>query len=113
AVLQGNEPDIAWGLRKGARGIVPVCANYAPNLYADICRAAAEKDDDRVDELQEEILAVRETLLLGDKNWIAGAMYGISTLGIGSGRVLRPIQDVPEVEKQKIGAMTRSRTTAS
>ena len=33
-VLQGNESDIAWGLSMGARGLVPVCANYAPSLFA-------------------------------------------------------------------------------
>jgi len=113
AVLQGNEPDIAWGLRKGARGIVPVCANYAPSLYAAMCQAAAEKNDERMDALQEEILAIRETLLLGDKNWVAGAMFGISTLGIGTGAVLRPIQEVAEAEQRKIEAMTRSRAASA
>jgi hypothetical protein len=48
-------------------------------------------------------------LLLGDKNWVAGAMFGVSTLGIGSGAVLHPIQKVSEAEQQKIQAMTRSR----
>lgn len=113
AVLQGNEPDIAWGLRKGARGIVPVCANYAPSVYAAMCQAAAEKDDERMDALQEEISAIRETLLLGDKNWVAGAMFGVSTLGIGSGAVLRPIQGVAEAEQRKIEAMTRSRVASA
>jgi len=113
AVLQGNEPDIAWGLRKGARGIVPVCANYAPSVYAAMCQAAAQKDDERMDALQEEISAIRETLLLGDKNWVAGAMFGVSTLGIGSGAVLRPIQGVAEAEQRKIEAMTRSRAASA
>ena len=109
AVLQGNEPDIAWGLKQGARGIVPVCANYAPSLYADMCHAAAEKNEEKMDALQQEIMAVRETLLLGDKNWIAGAMFGVSTLGIGSGAVLSPIQKVNEAEQLKIQTMTQSR----
>ena len=113
AVLQGNEPDIAWGLRKGASGIVPVCANYAPGVYAAICKAAAQKDNERMDALQEEISAIRETLLLGDKNWVAGAMFGVSTLGIGSGAVLRPIQGVVEAEQRKIEAMTRSRAASA
>jgi len=112
AVLQGNEPDIAWGLRKGAHGIVPVCANYAPSLYAAMCQAATKKDDERMDALQEEISAIRETLLLGDKNWVAGAMFGISTLGIGSGAVLCPIQELAEAEQRKIEAMTRSRAAS-
>ena len=113
AVLQGNEPDIAWGLRKGARGIVPVCANYAPGVYAAMCKAAAQKDDEQLDTLQEEISTIRETLLLGDKSWVAGAMFGISTLGIGTGAVLSPIQEVVEAEQRKIEAMTRSRATSA
>ncbi|MHC4214915.1 MAG: dihydrodipicolinate synthase family protein [Planctomycetota bacterium] len=112
AVLQGNEPDIAWGLRQGAHGIVPVCANYAPSLYADMCHAAAENDNEKMDALQQQIMAVRETLLLGDKNWIAGAVFGVSTLGIGSGDVLPPIQKVNEIEQQKILAMTDSRAAS-
>jgi 4-hydroxy-tetrahydrodipicolinate synthase len=112
AVLQGNEPDIAWGLRQGACGIVPVCSNYAPSLYAAMCHAAAEKDDETMDALQQEIMSVRETLLLGDKNWIAGAMFGVSTLGIGSGAVLSPIPKAGEAEQRKIQAMTDSRTAS-
>ncbi|MHC4130896.1 MAG: dihydrodipicolinate synthase family protein [Planctomycetota bacterium] len=96
----------------GARGIVPVCANYAPNLYVKMYQASAEKDDERMDDLQQQIMAVRETLLLGDKNWVAGAMFGVSTLGIGSGTVLRPIQKVSEAEQQKIQAMTESRAAS-
>jgi hypothetical protein len=66
-----------------------------------------------MDALQEEISAIRETLLLGDKNWVAGAMFGVSTLGIGSGAVLRPIQNVGKAEQQKIEAMTRSRAASA
>ena len=32
SLLQGNEPDIEWGLNLGAGGIVPVCANYDINV---------------------------------------------------------------------------------
>ena len=113
AVLQGSEPDISWGLRKGARGIVPVCANYAPSLFTEVYQAAAQKDDERLNTLQEEISTIRETLLLGDKSWVAGAMFGISTLGIGTGAVLSPIQEVVEAEQRKIEAMTRSRATSA
>jgi hypothetical protein len=65
-----------------------------------------------MDALQQQIMAVRETLLLGDKNWVAGAMYGISTLGIGSGAMLHPIQKVSEAEQRKIQAMTQSRAAS-
>ena len=107
-ILQGHEPDIAWGLSVGAKGMVPVCANYAPSLFAAAWRASRAGDETRLAELQKRIMAVRETLLLGDKSWLAGAMYGVHTLGIGRGKVLRPIQELSNEQKREIEALTES-----
>jgi len=108
AVLQGYEPDIAWGLSLGANGMVPVCANCVPNLFAATWCAGQAGDKSRLAELQERIDAVRETLLMGDKNWLAGAMYGVHTLGIGHGKVPRPIQELTDDQKKEIEALTES-----
>jgi 4-hydroxy-tetrahydrodipicolinate synthase len=107
-ILQGNEPDIAWGLSVGAKGMVPVCANYAPSLFAAAWRANQAGDETRLAELQERIMAVRETLLMGDKSWLAGAMYGVHTLGIGRGDVPRPIQKLNGEQKKEIEVLTES-----
>jgi 4-hydroxy-tetrahydrodipicolinate synthase len=107
-ILQGNEPDIAWGLSIGAKGMVPVCANYAPGLYAAAWQASKDGDETLLAELQERIMAVRETLLMGDKCWLAGAMYGVHSLGIGSGKTLRPIQELKDDEKREIDDLTKS-----
>jgi 4-hydroxy-tetrahydrodipicolinate synthase len=107
-ILQGNEPDIAWGLSVGAKGMVPVCGNYAPSLFAAAWRASQDGNETRLAELQKRIMAVRETLLLGDKSWLAGAMYGVHALGIGSGKVLRPIQELSDEQKREIDVLTES-----
>ena len=107
-ILQGFEPDIAWGLSQGAKGMVPVCGNYAPRLFSAAWRAGQAGDTALLDNLQERIMAVRETLLMGDKNWLAGAMYGIHTLGIGRGIVSRPILELAEQEKDEIKALVNS-----
>ncbi len=107
-ILQGNEPDIAWGLSVGAKGMVPVCGNYAPSLFAAAWSANQAGDETRLAELQRHIMAVRETLLLGDKSWLAGAMYGVHTLGIGNGKVLRPIQELSDEQKREIDVLTES-----
>jgi 4-hydroxy-tetrahydrodipicolinate synthase len=108
AILQGNEPDIAWGLSIGAKGMVPVCGNYAPSLFAAAWRASQAGDETRLAELQERIMAVRETLLMGDKSWLAGAMYGVHTLGIGRGKIPRPIQELTGEQKREIEVLTES-----
>lgn len=105
SVFQGNEPDIAWALKKGAEGIVPVCANYNPALFAAAWQAACKGNNVSLTRLQREILAVRKVLLLGEKNWIAGIMWGVATLGIGSGRPLAPLAEPDQKEKTAIARL--------
>lgn len=109
AVLQGHEPYMAQGLRDGAAGVVPVCANYAPEVYRALVDAVAAGNDARAEALQDEIMKIRATLLLGDKNWVSGAAYGLHTLGIGSGAVLRPLQTLGAAERGRIERMTAAR----
>lgn len=101
SLLEGHEPDISWGLGLGAAGIVPVCANYEPQTYAAAVRAAREGQVERLAQLQLRIDLIREKLLLGDHNWIAGVMCGAATLGLGSGVPLAPLQAV-SAERRKI-----------
>lgn len=108
SILQGNEPDIAWGLSVGAKGLVPVCGNYAPSLFAAAWNAHQSGNETRLAEVQEQIMAVRETLLMGDKNWLAGAMYGVHTLGIGRGIVPNPLKKLTAEQKKEIDALTES-----
>jgi 4-hydroxy-tetrahydrodipicolinate synthase len=106
AVLQGNEPDIAWGLSSGARGMVPVCANYVPRLFAEAWKANEAGEEDRLHELQAQISSVREVLLMGDKHWLAGAIYGAHSLGIGGGHATLPIPKLTEEQQREIDALT-------
>jgi dihydrodipicolinate synthase/N-acetylneuraminate lyase len=107
-VLQGNEPDIAWGLSVGAKGLVPACGNYVPSLFCTAWRTHQAGDEASLVALQKQIMAIRETLLMGDKSWLAGAMYGVHTLGIGSGIVPRPIPELSAEQKREIDVLTES-----
>jgi 4-hydroxy-tetrahydrodipicolinate synthase len=104
-VLQGQETDIAWALSAGAKGFVPACANCVPGLFAALWRAHRAGDDVLRAEAQERISVVREALILGDKNWIAGLMYGLEALGIGRGNALRPIAEISDEEKRRVEAV--------
>lgn len=102
ALLQGNETDICWSLAEGAAGIVPVCANYDPEMFVDIYNAATSKEQSETfdaKEAQNRINALRETLLVGDHNWIAGITWGLHTQGIGSG--IPPLPLLPPDEGRK------------
>ena len=104
-VLQGHEPDIEWGLSLGAAGIVPVCANYEPETYVSAWLAAKQGDQEFLRRAQQRISAIRDVLLMGRKNWISGIMYGMSTLGIGSGIPMRPLQELGEEDKLLIDTL--------
>jgi len=104
-VLQGNEPDIEWGLSLGAAGIVPVCANYEPETYVSAWQAAGRGDLEILRRTQHRISAIREVLLMGRKNWISGIMYGVSSLGIGSGTPMGPLQELEEEDRRLIDAL--------
>lgn len=101
-MFQGSEPNMGWGLLMGASGIVPVCANYSPKLFVEIWRAAQEGDQTLLRSIQKKISAMRKVILLGEKNWIAGIMYAVSTLGIGRGRPVEPLQELSVKEKELI-----------
>lgn len=103
--LQGNEPDIAWGLTIGAKGIVPVCANYEPQTYVTAVKAAKAKDKALLDKAQERASFIREEILVKSENWIAGIMCALSTLGIGSGIPVEPLCKVSAKSKKRISAL--------
>lgn len=102
SVLQGNEPDIEWGLRSGASGIVPVCANCEPSTFVGAWYAAQQGDFNTLTTLQQRIDLLRETILVGDHNWISGLFCALSALNIAHGRPLLPLQPVEDERRERI-----------
>lgn len=98
SLLQGNETDIGWSLVEGAAGIVPVCANYDAALFVEAYNAIRQNPA-AADEYQPRLDAVRESLLVGNHNWIAGITWGLHTRGIGSGIPPLPLQPVDDERK--------------
>jgi 4-hydroxy-tetrahydrodipicolinate synthase len=101
-VLQGNETDISWSLAEGAAGIVPVCANYDPAMFVEIYRDSMNGGSSRLAENQSRIDSLREALLVGGHNWVAGVTWGLHTLGIGNGIPPLPLQPVDDERKALI-----------
>lgn len=101
-IMQGNEPDIEWGLNLGAAGIVPVCGNYEPATFVAAVRRAANGEKQMLSQIQQRINLIRDALLMGEKSWIAGIMYGMKTLEIGTGIAVRPLQELTPEDKRLI-----------
>lgn len=104
-VFEGDEQTMADGLEAGACGIVPVCANYEPRTYIDLYQAAATRDFDKVKQIHHRVLYLKEKLVLSGPFWLTGIKYAISTLGIGNGRTVSPLEQVNEKQKAIISAI--------
>lgn len=104
-VLEGDEPHIAKALLAGAAGIVPVCANYEPRTFVRAYQAACAGDEAELARCQERIMTLRQKLVFAGPNWIAGVKYGVASLGLGSGKLVSPLQPLTEDQKRSIEAM--------
>jgi dihydrodipicolinate synthase/N-acetylneuraminate lyase len=101
-VFMGDEASIAAGLQAGATGIVPVCANVESQPFVQAYQAALHQDWEAVAGAQERIMLVREHLPLAGPNWIAGIKYALSTLGIGTGKPVSPLEPLTPAQMKTL-----------
>ena len=106
-VLAGDEAIMDQGLLAGAKGIVPVCANYAPEKYIRLYEAGARGDRKALAEQMPDLLRIREILLLSGACWISGLKYAMSTLGFGSGNCVSPLEPAETGRKKGIDALIK------
>lgn len=106
-VLVGDEAIGGRALLAGARGIVPVCANYDPWTFVRLYEAAARGDGDEVARQMARVTALRERLVLSGPCWLAGIKYALSALGIGSGRPISPLEPADAQRRAAIDALVR------
>jgi 4-hydroxy-tetrahydrodipicolinate synthase len=105
----GDEVTIADALLIGARGIVPVSANYEPQTFILAYEAAISGDVATLKRMQERIMFLRERLVLGGVCWLSGIKYAMSTLGMGSGKPVSPLEPSNSAQKRAIDELTAQR----
>jgi len=104
SVLAGDECLMDRALLAGAKGIVPVSANYDPALYVRLYSAGIRGDRQALAAGMPRAMQVREALLLSGPSWIAGIKYALSALGLGSGKPVSPLEPVDAVRKAWINS---------
>ncbi len=107
-VFMGDEASIADGLRLGACGVVPVCANFEPQTYIDAYQAGKRQDWAELARLHQRIMDLRANLPRAAPCWVAGVKYAVATLGIGSGMPVSPLEPLTAEERQKLEAFVRA-----
>jgi dihydrodipicolinate synthase/N-acetylneuraminate lyase len=106
-ILMGDEVIMADALKMGAVGAVPVCANFEPRTFIDAYSAAAAKDYVELQRMQERVLYLRKHILQSGVSWLAGVKWAISTLGIGTGLPLSPIEPAGQNQRKMIAQIER------
>jgi len=101
-VLMGNEVNIADALRAGAIGMVPVCANVEPETFVGAYDAAARHDDAALQRAQDRINFLRESLVLAGSCWLAGPKYALCRMGLGTGKLVSPLQPLSAAEQRRV-----------
>jgi dihydrodipicolinate synthase/N-acetylneuraminate lyase len=96
----GDEAGIAQGLRAGACGIVPVCANYEPRTFVQAYQAAQEHDWEALARHQARVMVLRQHLPLAAPNWIAGIKHALARRGIGTGKPVSPLEPLNAAQVQ-------------
>lgn len=105
-VFVGTEVKASEALSAGAAGIVPTCANYEPGTF--LAAYAARGNKEELARLQPRINELVHNLLLAPKVWLAGIKYAVSTLGIGSGRPVSPLEPASPEERRLIDAFLQT-----
>jgi len=100
--FMGDEVAISEGLRGGACGIVPVCANYEPTTFIKAYEAGVRGDAAELAKQQARIMHIRERLCLGGISWVAGVKYASASLGIGSGKPVSPLEPAGAAQRKSI-----------
>lgn len=106
-VLVGDEPSNAEGLQAGGKGVVPVCANFDPDLFLRTVQAAKDGNREELQKLQQRILFVRNIVLISGPCWLAGIKYFLSKLGLGNGKPVSPLEPTPKEHAALIDELIR------
>jgi 4-hydroxy-tetrahydrodipicolinate synthase len=102
--FMGDEPGITEGLKAGGCGVVPVCANVEPATFIRAYQAALRKDWAELSQMQERVEVLRRNILSAGASWIAGIKCALAAKGMGSGRVVSPLEPLTEQQKRTVEA---------
>ncbi len=86
-----------------------MCANYEPDTFVRAYDAAIKKDRETLTKIQKRVDSLRQILCLEGPCWLSGIKYAMSTLGIGSGKPLSPLQPAPEKQRKMIDEITKGK----
>ena len=111
ALLVGPEEILVEAVKLGAHGGVHGGANLFPQLYVRLLRAASIGDQDKIDELQQQVLSIARTIYsVGDQpsRIVKGLKTAANLLGLCEDYVAEPFQRFGTSERAEIAGHLKS-----
>lgn len=105
SLLVGPEEMMASCVLIGAQGGVSGGANMFPALYVKLFEAAANRDHEKVLELQAKVMEISRRIYCSGRNgsgYLQGLKTALATMGICSGHVAAPLGNFNEEEKERV-----------
>jgi len=109
SVLIGDETVMIEGLKAGAKGLVPACANVFPSIYLRLYEQACRGDWDAAVGTNRLALRVRGPLVVDGTCWLAGIKYAAGLTGIGTGRLVSPLEPCSARQREAIEQLVGER----
>ena len=102
-MLQGNEHFASSSLLLGGDGLVPGMANFAPDLFVELRRAAARGDAAACAKLQEQITDLCTLHTHG--HWLPALKAACAMVGLGNGVPSPPLLSATDEQRRAIEAI--------
>ncbi len=99
-VLVGSEVHASEALIAGARGMVPVSANFEPRTF--VAAYESRGSEEAIKEYERRIPELVENVLLKPRLWVSGAKYAVAKMGFGSGKPVSPGEPLSTAEQRDI-----------
>jgi dihydrodipicolinate synthase/N-acetylneuraminate lyase len=104
-LLVGPEELMAEAVLLGGHGGMCGGANIYPNLYVDLCRAAASGDLERVQRLQSRVMQISATayhVAAEDSGYLRGLKCAVSLMGVCGDFMAEPFQAFGPLERAEV-----------
>ena len=99
-IYSGNDDQITSALALGAKGVISVLANIAPQETHDICQSYFDNDAGKSDALQLKYLELIENLF-SDINPIP-VKQALNFMGFSAGHCRLPLCDMDDIKKEQL-----------
>jgi len=105
SIIVGDELFLADTISSGAHGAVPGGANFIPRLFVALYHACLNKDEHRINELNNKVINIDKTIYNVDNSptrSIKAIKCALSVMDICCGHIAQPLRPLDKAQRAKL-----------